>query len=1042
MKKKLLTILTASFGLLSASLQAQTAQLQVIHNSADANAEFVDVYVGGQIFLDDFEFRTNTGFVNVPAGVPIAIAIAPENSSSVAEAFFNASPTFANNTKYVVVANGIRPTSTGYSPAQPFGLNVFNVGSTTGVTPGGQTGVLVVHGSTDAPSVDVGTASTGSYNTLIDNLAYGTSFQGNNNWGFLPNADYNLQVRTADGATAVAQYGAPLASLGLGGENVTVVASGFLNPSANNNGADFGLYVYGDQPGSGLALPSQTFSLSRLQVIHNSADAAAASVDVWVNNNLLPQLNNFQFRTATPFIDFPSSTNVGIRVKGDNSTDTIAPIFFQNVNVPTGTYVVVANGIVSQTGYNPSPDFGLDVFANARETASDPQEVDVLVYHGSTDAPTVDVKEVLVGAGTVVNDISYQGFQGYLELPYADYSLQIRNAAGTDVVAQFNAPLSALPVQGAALTVLASGFLNPGNNSTGPAFGLWAAGPAGGPLIQLPSTAVSTTRAQIIHNCADAAAATVDVWVNGTLLPELNNVDFRTATPFLDVPAGTPVSIAIQPANSNSPANPLFSATPTFLSTEKYIVVASGIISSNGYNPAPQFSLNIFNQAKEVADNANETNVLVYHGATDAPAVVVKETSTPVISNLLEDFTYTEFSGNVALPTADYQLQVAINGGSDAVAEYFAPLNTLGLDGASITVLASGFVTPGNNSNGPDFGLFAATPAGGPLLPLTTTSISTARVQLIHNSASPAANTVDIWVNGSEAIDDFQFRTATPFGDFKGGVGYDIEVRTPNGQTVVATFNDVTFNANEKYVVVASGNVGTGFEANPNGVSTAFTLLVEEGVRERSTNANQLQFIALHGATDAPAVDIIARGVSTLVDNAEYTNFTDYIGVPASNYLLDVTPASDNSTIVASFDAPLTTAAGASAVIFASGYLSPANDNNGPAFSICFALANGNVGCLENVTSVTENTIAVNTALFPNPANQVVNLQYTLTQASEMTVNVMDLTGRVMTSMNIGTQAMGNYSQELNIANYPAGIYTLQIVSGNAVTSKKLTVVR
>ena len=72
-------------------INAQIARVQVIHNSADAAASSVDVYLDSTKIIDDFAFRTATPFIDVPAGTPIKISIAPSNSISVADsiAVFN-----------------------------------------------------------------------------------------------------------------------------------------------------------------------------------------------------------------------------------------------------------------------------------------------------------------------------------------------------------------------------------------------------------------------------------------------------------------------------------------------------------------------------------------------------------------------------------------------------------------------------------------------------------------------------------------------------------------------------------------------------------------------------------------------------------------------------------------------------------------------------------------------------------------------------------------------------------------------------------------
>src|SRR5690606_32703573 len=125
------------------------------------------------------------------------------------------------------------------------------------------------------------------------------------------------------------------------------------------------------------------------------------------------------------------------------------------------TYIAIANGLLDAGSYDPFQPFTISVFPAGREQAANGDFTDVLVYHGATDAPTVDVTESLVtGGATIVDDLAYNAFAGYLELPTDDYRLEVRDETGAVVVKSYEAPLEALSLQGAALTVLASGFLN------------------------------------------------------------------------------------------------------------------------------------------------------------------------------------------------------------------------------------------------------------------------------------------------------------------------------------------------------------------------------------------------------------------------------------------------------------------------------------------------------------------------------------------------------------------------------------------------------
>ncbi|MFN6177302.1 MAG: DUF4397 domain-containing protein [Flavobacteriales bacterium] len=273
---------------------------------------------------------------------------------------------------------------------------------------------------------------------------------------------------------------------------------------------------------AGMLTSYEAWSQARVQVIHNSADAAAAVVDVYINGGAQPAINDFAFRTATPFIDLPAGVDLTIGIAPGNSTgpQDIITALNTTVNLADGeTYVVVANGIVSPTGYTPATPFQLYVQAAARETAtSGAGNTDILVFHGCTDAPVVDVAETAVlGGATIVDDLAYGAFDGYLEVPTLDFTLQVQTADGTPLL-NYLAPLQTLGLEGTALTVVASGFLDPSVNSNGAGFGLWVALPTGGNLVQLP---IATSIAD------NSVISSVSAWPNPA--NDLLTVDVETS---------------------------------------------------------------------------------------------------------------------------------------------------------------------------------------------------------------------------------------------------------------------------------------------------------------------------------------------------------------------------------------------------------------------------------------------------------------------------------------------------------------------------------
>lgn len=86
------------------------------------------------------------------------------------------------------------------------------------------------------------------------------------------------------------------------------------------------------------------------------------------------------------------------------------------------------------------------------------------------------------------------------------------------------------------------------------------------------------------------------------------------------------------------------------------------------------------------------------------------------------------------------------------------------------------------------------------------------------------------------------------------------------------------------------------------------------------------------------------------------------------------------------------------------------------------------------------NNVALN--LYPNPTNGSLNFSQTFNGATEAVANVYDITGKVIMTKDFGTQFAGTKAFQMNVADLPAGTYTLEFITNENRGVSKFTVTK
>jgi hypothetical protein len=789
----------------------------------------------------------------------------------------------------------------------------------------------------------------------------------------------------------------------------------------------------------------------RVQLIHNAPDPAIDTTDVYFSafgSDILVKagfiygtvdgLGNRTVPVPVPLTSIAGSVKL-VRPGGSATNAADVRLTIPSVTIfANDTFAIVLSGTLANAK--------LTKF-RIKETVPTGQ-ASIRILHGSSDAPAVDVKSNPNSATpfTLGSNLSYGDTTAQLNIPALPPPTQTDTialfAAGTSSnIARYNTSLGGA-LSGKSAILIARGFAFPGARPAGvsprPTFSIWVVF-ADGSTAELNS--ISRARIQLVHNAADVAVDSVKAYTSQLGL--LGGLKFRTATGFLDFTLPLAINNQLIDFGFGAPSaaginDTIISKWVSISPEDTLFIIANGLTSGVGAAAFNVFKLDAINEVQPLFSGSVASGVRLFHGVTDAPAfnlyqnLVAVKTWPPLTAALNWSYGTSTISIPVRVAQAPGAfVDVALASNTDSVVATYRAA-TESFPNKRLLAVASGLLNTGGNAN-LAFNVFAVPPTGGKFVALPQFGY----LHVVHNSAVPAASTVDVQLAfvGTPSVSNFDsvtYRSSTGFRPVP--VGPPIRVRVyahATGATTVGAVIDSfpTFNIGSGRSVVAfiDGVVGTGYASNPSLVPTTLGLTVVNHAPQWTFSGN-FQLLVNHGVTDAPAIDV-RTGATTLISNKKFRE-SARIAPAVGTYTLDITPAGVPGTKVRSSIANLSSLSTSfsSSVVYASGFLTPGSNNNGPELDLVVATPAGGANIvLPRAATGIESGFDASFNVYPNPINGSAILSYGIDRPLNLVASLIDLNGRVVSVLDNGYKASGNYQVNVNTNNVPAGVYFIRL---------------
>ena len=111
----------------------------------------------------------------------------------------------------------------------------------------------------------------------------------------------------------------------------------------------------------------------------------------------------------------------------------------------------------------------------------------------------------------------------------------------------------------------------------------------------------------------------------------------------------------------------------------------------------------------------------------------------------------------------------------------------------------------------------------------------------------------------------------------------------------------------------------------------------------------------------------------------------------------------------------------------------------------CFVEGECVYDCIGNELSLNKNIGPRNfeiNQIYPNPFNPNAHISYSILYNTEITISVIDLTGRNVETIFEGYQNLGQYNRKWEAHDYPSGIYFINISASNYSVTQKIVLIK